>query len=165
MSGAFDADPVYALPKSLHERAMGCGIDIDRRAGINGLPIIPDSRYGSRHTTEDDQATYDRFFDQENVQSGMGNPRAFAAYMNYQELARYWPIEKLGAGIIKGEQKPYYCSAVLAAGRHFLEKYAVVLAEQDTSLLRDGGNTDIFGDPEILAPWLAEYRAIACDSV
>ncbi len=160
MSGAFDADPVYALPKSIIERAIGCGIDIEQRASMDGLPVIPDSRYGTRHTTENDQATYDRFFDQENVRSGMGIPRAFAAYMNYQELARYWPLEKLGAGIPKGEQKPYYCSAVLAAGRHFLEKYAVVLAEQDSSLLRDGGNTDIFGDPEILGPWLAEYRAL-----
>lgn len=160
IAGGFKADPLYRQADTMQEAAIGAGVDIDQRRAIDGLPIIPIGSYGTRYTTAVEQARYGQFFDEENVHAGMGSPRMFSAYMVYQELARYWPAAALGVKVSAGQKVPYYCSAVLAAGRHSLEKFAVVLAEQDTAILRDGGNTDIFGDPETYNPWLNEFKAI-----
>jgi len=160
IAGAFDADPTYKLGDTLDERALGAGVDIAQRQKIDGLPIIPVARYGSRNATATDRAIYDGFFDKELIDSGMANPRAFSAYMNYLELATYWPAEKLGIKFPPNAKPFYYCSAALGAGRHSLEKFAVVLAEQDTSVMRDGGNVDIYGDPAIWGPWFGEYEAL-----
>ena len=55
------------------------------------------------------------------------------------------PYDKLG---VKAKNY-YYCSAVDAGGRNSLEKFAVVLADQDSSFLRDGGNSYVEGDPAV----------------
>ncbi|XHR27135.1 MAG: hypothetical protein ACFUZC_14400 [Chthoniobacteraceae bacterium] len=157
--GDFRCDPVFDLPGSVAERALGCGVDIERLKTEDGLAVIPYARYGFRSNGVKEQGIYDDFLDPENVDAGIGAIRGFSAYMNYQELASNWPAEKLGVNIAP-RKGPYYCSAALASGRNSLEKFAVVLAEQDTAFLRDGGNTDIYGDPEIWNPWFAEYRAL-----
>ncbi len=157
--GDFRCDPCYDQPSSVSRRALECGVDLEKLKSVDGLAMIPGARYGFRNLGVQDQRIYDDFLDPENVGAGMGVNRSFAAYMYYQELATFWPAEKLGVAVGK-EPVPYYCSAALASGRNSLEKFAVVLAEQDSSFLRDGGNTDIYGDPEIWNPWFAEFCAL-----
>lgn len=159
IAGDFICDSSFGLPDSIAERALGCGVDVSRFQTEKGLAVIPGARYGFRNLGVEAQSAYDGFLDPANVDAGVGTLRAFAAYMNYLELAGNWPADKLGVAV-KPREAPYYCSAALASGRSSLEKFAVVLAEQDTSFLRDGGNTDICGDPEIWNPWFAEYSAL-----
>ena len=137
------------------------GLDMDKIRQAGNIGIMPAARYGSRFTTSKTQAIYDSYFKPEYAKAGMGDPRAFASYMTYLELARDWPAEKLGLPIVnKRKTPPYHCSASLGAGRNSLEKYAVVVANQDSSLLTEGGNADCFGDPEIWRKWFAEYGAL-----
>ncbi|HEY3417798.1 MAG TPA: hypothetical protein VGM23_13015, partial [Armatimonadota bacterium] len=159
ISGDFICDPSYAVPNALPERAREAGVDLQQRQKEQGLLMMPEGRYGFRGLDIDALEFYDRFLDPVHVQAGMGNPRSFGSYMIYHELAHSWPAEKLGVKV-EPRTAPYYCSAVIASGRNSLEKYAVVLAEQDTALFREGGNTDIYGDPTLWNPWFAVYRAM-----
>jgi len=159
--GTFASDPIYKVPEDTLTRMKQCGVDLAKMQKAGGFAIMPAARYGSRFTTSGVQSIYDRFFNPPYARAGMGEPRAFAAYMMYLELAREWPAEKLGLKLPKKQKNPpYHCSASLGAGRNSLEKFAVVLAEQDSSLLQEGGNADCFGDPELWRSWFAEYRAL-----
>jgi hypothetical protein len=156
--GDGNCDTSYLVPDNLAERWRGIGIDLKALAGMPGVAVMPVGRYGFRNTSVGDQATYDEFFNPDNVAVGFGHLRGFAAYMLYHEWYGGGPLPKLGV-ILKS--KTYcYCTQVDGAGRHTLEKYAAVLAEQDSAFLRDGGNSYIFGDPEIWRPWFAEYQAL-----
>jgi hypothetical protein len=159
--GSFRSDPIYQVPGDTLTRMRECGVDLAKVQQAGNIAIMPAARYGSRFTTSATQGIYDGFFDVDAVRTGMGEPRAFGAYMNYLELAREWPAEKLGLKLPAKETKPpYHCSASLGAGRNSLEKFAVVLAEQDTALFHDGGNADCLGDAELWKEWFAEYRAL-----
>ena len=160
IAGSFDCDiELYKASDKFEERAVGCGIDLRKRATIDGLSIIPVGRYGSRSPGVSQRGIYDGFFMRDNVRAGMCPPRGFASYFTYMEMDN-WPADKLGIPPKDNGKPPYYCSATIAAGRNSLEKYAVVLAEQDTAYLREGGNADSFGDPEIWKAWMREYSAI-----
>ena len=161
MAGQFDQENLYKREETLAERARGCGVDAAKYRESDGLSIIPISRYGSRTPSVGDRRIYDEFFRTDSTEGGMCTPRAFASYMTYMELGTGWPAAKLGFDLKeKGGKPPYHCSGVIAAGRAGLEKYAVVLAEQDTSYFREGGNADCFGSPEVFGPWLAAYERI-----
>ena len=138
------------------ERFRGAGIDTVALRTEPGIALIPNANYGSRNTGAAERAMYDGFFDQEYVDLGKGRERGFGAYMAYQELGGSMPFDKLGV-VMKSF---YYCSGIDAAGFNSLEKYAVALAEQDSDFLRDGGNSYIFGDPTVYAPWMREYNAL-----
>lgn len=159
--GSFRSDPVYKVPEDTLTRMRHCGIDLKAIQQAGGIAIVPAARYGSRYTTSQVQNIYDDFFDVDYVRAGMGDPRGFGSYMTYLELAKAWPAEKLGLPLPENmTAPPYHCSASLGAGRNSLEKYAVVLAEQDSSLLQEGGNADCFGDAELWRKWFGEYRAL-----
>ncbi|HEY3416780.1 MAG TPA: hypothetical protein VGM23_07850, partial [Armatimonadota bacterium] len=155
--GSGVTDSSYELPDDLAGRFLGMGIDTERIKHEDGIAVIPTANYGTRNTTVSEQAMYDDFLDPATVNAGAGYLRAFAAYMTYHELGTAMPYDKLG---IQAKNPPYYCSPVDAGGRASLEKFADVLAEQDSTLLRDGGNSYIFGDPAIWEPWAAEFRAL-----
>ena len=161
--GDGNCDTSYLVPENLTERWRGTGIDLNALAGMPGVAVIPGARYGFTGTGVGDQATYDGFFNPENVAVGFGHLRGFAPYMIYHEwypgeAGKCVPLPRLGVIFKKGTYA--YCTQVDGAGRHTLEKYAAVLAEQDSAFLRDGGNSYVFGDPEIWRPWFAEYQAL-----
>lgn len=160
LSGDFTSDSIYKMPKSILKRAMGAGVDLMARRHEPGLIFMPGGRYGSRSSSLRYQIPYDGFLSRENVDSGKGLIRAFASYMTYLEQATFWPAAKLGINVPKGKKPPYFCTASLGAGFNCLEKYAVVLAEQDTTIFRDGGNTDMFGNPQFYKPWFDTFRAL-----
>ncbi|MGI5870073.1 MAG: hypothetical protein ACOX9C_11600 [Kiritimatiellia bacterium] len=164
MAGQFDQENLYSREETLAARALGCGVDSEAYRDSDGLSIIPIARYGSRTPSARDRRIYDEFFRVDSTEGGMCTPRAFASYMTYMELGREWPAAKLGFDLKqKGGKPPYHCSGVVAAGRAGLEKFAVVLAEQDTAYFREGGNCDSFGSPEIFGPWFAEYERLPAE--
>lgn len=158
--GDFRSDPGPLLSSSINERARGCGVNLVKMGHERSLIAIPYGRYGFRNLGYEARACYDEFFDPENLKAGMGALRSFSAYMNYLEFGHEWPAEKLGLPGKPREAPYYYCSTALASGRGSLEKFAVALAEQDSALLRDGGNSDIYGDSEIWRPWFAGFESL-----
>ena len=164
--GDGNCDTSYLVPENLTERWRGIGMDMKALAGIPGLALIPTARYGNRGTGVGDQAIYDDFFNPENVAVGFGHLRGFAAYMKYHEWypgepGKCFPLPKLGVIFKNGTYA--YSTQVDGADRHTLEKFAAVLAEQDSTFLRDGGNSYVFGDPAIWRPWFAEYQALPAE--
>lgn len=164
IAGQFDQEDLYLREKTLVERALGSGVDAVACREKDGISIIPISRYGSRTPSAGSRAIYDQFFMTESTEGGMCSPRAFAGYMTYMELGTGWPATKLGFDLsLRGGKAPYECSGVIAAGRAGLEKYAVVLAEQDTSYFREGGNSDCLGSPDIFGPWFSTWEKIPAE--
>ena len=162
LTGDFVTDRVYDLPEDLMERAREAGVDLQARRDVEGLVMMPGARYGSRNTSMRAQEAYGGFLDRDNVQVGVGEINSFAAYMIYLELGTHWPAERLGV-VLDDRHKgkpPYFCSASLAAGPASLEKFAVVLADQDTMVFRDGGNADTFGDPACWKPWFGTFCSL-----
>lgn len=160
-AGQFDQETLYQKENTLRERALASGVDPAACAASDGFSIIPAARYGSRTPNLKNRAIYDEFFLPDSIEGGLCTPHAFASYMTYMELSTAWPAKALGLDLsLTGGRVPYECSAVVAAGRSGLEKFAVVLAEQDTSYFREGGNADCFGSADVFAPWIAEFSRI-----
>ncbi|HWI15679.1 MAG TPA: family 10 glycosylhydrolase, partial [Burkholderiales bacterium] len=67
------------------------------------------------------------------------------------------PAEKLG--FPANTRKTWMSAVVNPAGRSYLERFAVLLAEADALMLGDGGNAYTLGQPE-LREFLAEYRRL-----
>ena len=160
IAGDFLCDANYEQPDSLVQCALQCGVDVARLKTEDGLALMPLGRYGSRSFSVREQKTYDAFLNPEHVDAGRGMVRGFGFYFNYQEFGPANPWKTLGFTANKNGQGPYYCGACIASGANALEKYAVVLAQQDTSFARDGGDNDPFGDPAVLNPWLEEFEAL-----
>ncbi len=160
IAGDFLCDANYEQPDSLVQSALQCGVDVARLKTEDGLALFPVGRYGSRSFSVREQKSYDAFLDPEHVDAGRGAVRGFGFYFNYQEFGQAIPWKALGFTPNKNGQGPYYCGACIASGWNALEKYAVVLAQQDSSFARDGGDNDPFGDPAILNPWMREFEAL-----
>lgn len=155
--GNFRCDPSNQEPDDIASRALECGVDAAKLKTEDGLALIPYGRYGSRNLGLYAQKSYDDFIDPAYVGAGMGVVRAYAHYFNYQEFGRSNPWKSLG---MSEADKAYYCAACPASGRNCLEKYAMVLARQDSAFFRDGGDNDPFGDPAAMVPWCAEFEAL-----
>jgi hypothetical protein len=87
-----------------------------------------------------------------------GRPGSFlfgAAYFEATER-----VLKPAAIGLAADAKPTWISGVAnPAGRHYLERYALALAESDARLLADGGNTYTLGQP-LLREFMREYRRL-----
>jgi hypothetical protein len=139
------------------------GIDIARLAGINGIAIVPTHSYGrgKSHNLLAEQASVDTAFDPENVGLGRNAVRAFAFYNQYDEWGDHYRAKELGIPAVgRGYKQPWITGASDYAGRHGLARYAAVLAEQDSMVLRDGGYGWTWGNPEIRGAWLREFNSI-----
>jgi hypothetical protein len=90
--------------------------------------------------------------------SAAGAAPGFLTIAHYVELTdAIAPPESLG--FAAGTRRTWASAAVTPAGRHFLERYAVQLAETDALALGDGGNGYSLGQP-LLRDWMREYRSL-----
>lgn len=160
ISGIFATDPLFDVPEGLYQRAREAGVDLEARKNVPGLIYFPGAAYGSTTNSLAFQKGYDGFLDRVNVGAGQGMNRAFAAGMHYIEHSTQWPYKQLGMKLSEKQPIPYLVGTTLGAGRNSLEKYAVVLAEQDTNIMRDGGNTDIFAARSVYKPWFDTYQKL-----
>lgn len=62
-------------------------------------------------------------------------------------------------GFPEDTKRTWMSGVVNPAGRHYLERYALALAEADAQYLSDGGNAYTLGQP-LLTDFLREYRAL-----
>ncbi len=85
-------------------------------------------------------------------------PGAFLSGAYYIEATdAIAPPQQLG--FPAGTRATWMSVAVTPAGRHFLERYAIQLAETDAQVLGDGGNAYSLGQP-LLGDWIREYRGL-----
>ncbi|WP_269522661.1 hypothetical protein [Coraliomargarita parva] len=147
-----------SVPANLQQRVALQGLDLERLDSEPGLAFMPDSGYGrgKSMTLLQDQAQYDDFMDADYIGAGHGAFRSYSEFGYYQEWAKEFPLDKLGMPL----KRWWYTSGSDVAGRNQLERYATVLAEQDTMVFRDGGYPITWGEREYFNEWMAEFRRL-----
>jgi hypothetical protein len=147
--------PVTDNPK---DQLREAGVDLDLLASEPGISVIPHGAYGRRFSSPTtDQIVFDPELDPANKALGFGRERAFGFFDTYFELHTAMPVDKLGLPMF---QPTAFGAAADAGGRNALEKMAVVLADQDSSTIQDGGWGWIWGQAEYMAPWVSEYNQL-----
>jgi hypothetical protein len=139
----------------------GAGIDTKLLSQIDGVELVNALHaYGRGDISENDlinQTGRDNLLDPDvlHLMITPGDTGRFLSYSRYFEaLPSVVPPQELGFG---DATKTTMMSAVVnPAGQHFLERYAVELAETDASMLGDGGNGYTLGQP-YLREFLKEY--------
>jgi hypothetical protein len=138
------------------------GIDPALLSRIEGVVLINAlTSYGRR---EPDRILTQKIRDRLLQPSGLRalasgvEPGAFLSGAYYIEATdAIAPPQQLG--FPAGTRATWMSIAVTPAGRHFLERYAIQLAETDAQVLGDGGNAYSLGQP-LLGDWIREYRAL-----
>jgi hypothetical protein len=172
---------VYLNDFDLGEEA---GLDPKRLTAIDGLvPINSGYSYGRQAFTYKgflaDQEMRDRLLDPRALR-GLGptpasgasvrgsspagsatGSAAFDAYLfgslYFEATERILKLPKLG--LAPDKQNTWISGVVNPAGRHYLERFAVALAETDALVLGDGGNAYTLGQP-LLREFLREFRRL-----
>lgn len=134
------------------------GIDLGMLAKEPGIVVVPYGGFGRPGGTPvSDQSNYDQYLDPLHKLLGFGYERAFLYFDNYFEGHRQYPIDKLGFPELQPGDGG---SAADAGGFNALEKLSVVLADQDTGTMVQGGWGYTFGQADYLYEWLAEYKKL-----
>ena len=141
------------------EWLKGAGIDAQMLSGVEGVSLVNSLHaYGRRYDVATTQGTRDNLLDPNVLKAFSPSDRKFMSYSRYFEANDVVvPPEKLGFG--PATQKVWTSAVINPAGRNFLERYAVILAETDATLLGDGGNGYSIGQP-LLREFLQEYRVL-----
>ncbi|MET3871999.1 hypothetical protein J3R74_001869 [Puniceicoccus vermicola] len=157
--GYTDENHRASLPLSVSQRFIEMGIDLEKLQDHPGIGIMTTANFGrgKSRTYLADQLAYDSFLDPDYVNAGRNYVRGFAPYGAYQEWGKEFPFEELGVHFRK---KLHYCAGSDAAGPHLLERYATVLAEQDTMFFRTGGYPILWGEQDRFSTWMREYAAL-----
>lgn len=157
-SGRQDENHEPGIPADIRERFSEMGFDLDLLSQVSGIAIAPAVSYGRGKTATylSDQKAYDRFQAPEYLSIGYNRTRAAAAGGAYQEWGSQFPLAKLGAPLARW----HYCSSSAAAGINALEPFAVMLAEQDTMMIRDGGYPLLYGQRDFYVRWMREFSQL-----
>lgn len=142
----------------------GAGIDLKMLSKIRGLVLINALyAYGRAYGPVANQDTRDNLLDSA-VMNSMVAPGENGKYLFYQ---RYFestgavvPPRKLG--FPESTKRTWMSAAVNPAGRNYLERYALALADSDASWLEDGGNGYTLGQP-VLRDFVREYRSLPAE--
>jgi hypothetical protein len=87
-----------------------------------------------------------------------GEPGAFMFGAGYFEATEKI-LKPAEIGLLADTKATWISGVANPAGRHYLERYAVALAETDAQMLGDGGNAYTLGQP-LLREFTREYRAL-----
>lgn len=137
------------------------GIDPDLLEKINGMVVLNAmNRYGRVFDTITNQVHRDSMMlpDVAKTRLDTGKTGKFLTTAYYFEITdAVLPPESLGWP--KNTKKTWTSAVINPSGRHFLERYAVELADTDATWLGDGGNGYTLGQP-YLREFMQEYRAL-----
>jgi hypothetical protein len=140
-------------PRGAMEEA---GIDFETLMNEPGICLSAPAGFGRRDSAPVvDQNHTDKLLNPEHKLLGKNYERGFAYGNAYFEVHTRVPIHKLGLPKL---EPGAYCGAGEAGGRNILEKFSVVLADQDTNFMRIGGLGYTFGQPKFYHEWLSEYE-------
>ena len=152
----FGLDPRHALSTDMLEQMREVGMDWRRYAKEANIVVIPaGGTYGRRFSIPiSDAAKLDSAYDPSILAAGRFAGRAYGLYSDYFEVNRNLDWSKLGG-------KPYSAfDANLPSGLNERAMYAQAMADCDTGFFSNGGSGWIFGTPEVMQPFLREYRAL-----
>ncbi|MGE9294695.1 MAG: hypothetical protein ACQKBV_00190, partial [Puniceicoccales bacterium] len=157
--GDSDENHRASIPTAFRQRLLEMGIDLERISKHPGIGILPSGQYGRGKTRTylADQEAYDAFLDVDYVNTGRNFVRGYAHYGAYQEWGKEFPFEEHG---VHFRRPLHYCSGSDAAGIGILERYATVLAEQDTSFIRTGGYPILWGSQDYFSEWMREFASL-----
>ena len=148
---------------TLFDLGKEAGLDAARLSAIDGLvPINCRHSYGRQARTYEgylaDQAMRDKLLDPVLLRSTCGASGAAGFLFGARYFEATERVLKPTDMGLPAEGKAKWVSGVVnPAGRHYLERYAVALAETDALLLGDGGNAYTLGQP-LLREFTREFR-------
>lgn len=160
-TGSYELDAVFEHAPGILPRMLlrDAGFDMDAMGKESGFEFFVSSGYGRAKTTSpvEDQEKLDQLLRNEKQLTSGDAGKSYLFGNTYFEVHKRVPVDKLGLPDLKPRS---YCGAAEAAGRMSLQKLAVVLAEQDSLNMAQGGLGYIWGQPEFYVPWLAEFTAL-----
>ncbi len=143
------------------EDLRGAGIDPAGLSQIPGLVLVGGCSYGRRGRGGNENLKLrDRLIDptQLNCERAPGRPGAFLFGAGYFEATEV-VVPPVALGYAADTKKTWISGVVNPAGRNYLERWSLALAEADAQFLADGGNAYTLGQP-LLREFLAEYRCL-----
>ena len=159
--------PVFPMTEagSTYNRGTGwlreAGLDPRLVSEIDGVTLVNALHtYGRRGDRETNALLRGNLVQPTQVHalSAAGQPARFLPTASYFEgTEAIAPPERLG--FPAATKKTWMSAVVNPAGRSYLERYALLLAEADAVMLGDGGNAYTLGQPE-LREFLSEYRRL-----
>ncbi|AWI08127.1 hypothetical protein [Ereboglobus luteus] len=165
---------MLACSLPIHEMAEH-GIDPGEIARLDGVDFVHLAGYGRRKTEAVDQRARDASLSPASLRmvAPAGAPARMLTTMSYFEASnKVAPPADLGYPA--NTRHGWISGAVNPAGAHYLERFALRVAECDALALGDGGNGYSLGQPA-LRTFLREYRSLpampftprpdACDPV
>jgi hypothetical protein len=160
-TGSSELDAIFEHDPNVSSRELlrDAGFDLQGISHQPGIIFCTSSGYGRAKSTSpvEDQVKLDHLLlDGKQILDGAAG-RAYLFSNTYFEVHHRVPVDKLG---LPGLTPRSYCGAAEASGRASLQKLAVVLAEQDTLGMAQGGLGYVWGQPEFYVPWLAEFTAL-----
>ncbi|MBI5832335.1 MAG: hypothetical protein HZB16_08530 [Armatimonadetes bacterium] len=156
--------PDLKLFSTLFDADREAGLDMARLAQIDGLVLI-----NARHAYGRRQRTYaGHLADPEMREELTGSARltsvpggAFLFGAGYFEATEK-VLKPVSIGLPADTKEKWISGVVNPAGRAYLERYALAMADGDAVLLGDGGNAYTLGQP-LLREFLAEYRRLPAE--
>ena len=141
------------------------GIDPQRLGALDGVVLV-----NARHGYGRRAYTYEGYLADTVMRWNLLDPAALASTRGPDGRAAFLfgsgyfeAVEQVvtpeALGFPKGTKRTWMSGVVNPAGRHYLERFAVALAETDAVYLADGGNAYTLGQP-LLREFLAEYRRL-----
>jgi hypothetical protein len=156
---------VYA---TVFDLGVDAGLDPQLLSRIDGLVLVNCKHpYGRRALTYEgflaDQRYRDALLNPVTLNSlrGPGQPGAFIFGAGYFEAGEQ-VLKPADIGLPPNTKTTWISGVVNPAGRGYLERYAIALAEADAQMLGDGGNAYTLGQP-LLREFLREYRRLPAE--
>ena len=141
--------------------ARDAGIDPARLAKVPGVELLNSTvSYGRRNVEAVDQRQRDALLNPEflGVLKQEGKALGFLTTQAYFEATEAIAPPR-DMGYPEKTAHDWMSGSVNPAGRNYLERFALALAESDAATLGDGGNGYTVGQP-LLREFLREYRAL-----
>jgi sugar lactone lactonase YvrE len=133
-----------------------CGIKWQDIKDEPGIMIIPGAMYGRRFSTPvSDARKEDNLYAEEFKAICRTGDRGAMLYSDYFEVNKHLKWEELGG---KPGYNAFDCTT--PGGVNERELVALIMADSDCSLLVNGGNGWFFGTPDVMTPFLKEFRAL-----
>lgn len=147
-------------PAQLPQALRDAGYDMEKMAKVDGVVFLNSMCYYGRRSKDEiaEQAGRDTLVTPQS-RSALVTPSGRTGFMfsnSYFEANSTIVPAKMG---LEGVKPQGWVGVVNPAGRHYLERYAISMADGDASYMADGGEGYISGQP-LLREFLAEYRQL-----
>jgi hypothetical protein len=134
------------------------GIDPTLLARLDGVCVVNGAVYGRR---PDMRPVENRDLFMQSIRDAARKPDGQSAFLfgsQYFEATEV-VLTPDSLGFPTGTPRTWMSGVVNPAGRHYLERWALALAEDDATFLADGGNAYTLGQP-LLREFLNDYRRL-----